>query len=198
MHEHTFGIISRLATLVFAGHELAHNPEWHATMVAYAQTGFTQVIRKIRKYPRALRPLASWFMPDCWEASRLVKKARQILAPLVAEREALRASSPKQGLPNDGLEWVRDAPSSHPWEPAAFQMALSVNAIHTTTDLAELTIYQLACHPELIAPLREEIVLAFGTHGLNKNALHELKLLDSVVKEAMRIKPTTSGTVPFF
>ncbi|KAJ0340184.1 hypothetical protein COL922a_003616 [Colletotrichum nupharicola] len=47
----------------------------------------------------------------------------------------------------------------------------------------------LAQHPELFQPLREELVRVLGTEGLKKSALNNLKLMDSVLKESQRLKP---------
>ncbi|KAJ0275931.1 hypothetical protein Brms1b_011792 [Colletotrichum noveboracense] len=47
----------------------------------------------------------------------------------------------------------------------------------------------LAQHPELFQPLREELARVLGTEGLKKSALNNLKLMDSVIKESQRLKP---------
>lgn len=55
------------------------------------------------------------------------------------------------------------------------------------------TLYQLAVRPELVKEIREEIRrVNEAFHGdLSPVALHEMKLLDSVLKEAQRLNPTT-------
>lgn len=52
---------------------------------------------------------------------------------------------------------------------------------------------QLARHPEVVKPLREEVIEVLRRDGLKKTALYNLKLMDSVIKECQRIKPVTIG-----
>ncbi|KAI8287264.1 Cytochrome P450 monooxygenase [Colletotrichum sp. SAR11_57] len=75
------------------------------------------------------------------------------------------------------------------YDPATQQITLSLVAIHTTSDLLQQTMVDLAQHPDLFEPLREELVRVLGTEGLKKSALNNLKLMDSVLKESQRLKP---------
>lgn len=74
-----------------------------------------------------------------------------------------------------------------------FRIALSLFAIHTTSDLMSEIMTQLARHPEVIEPLRKEVIEVLSRDGLKKIALYNLKLMDSVIKECQRIKPVTIG-----
>ncbi|KAG6362549.1 hypothetical protein INS49_007641 [Diaporthe citri] len=70
------------------------------------------------------------------------------------------------------------------------QLILSFLAIHTTTDLLTKTLVELAQHPEVMNDLREEISNRTGLDGLTKASLQGMKLLDSVIMESQRTKPT--------
>lgn len=52
---------------------------------------------------------------------------------------------------------------------------------------------QIARHPEIFKPLRDEVVEVLSRDGLKKVALYNLKLMDSVIKECQRLKPVTIG-----
>jgi cytochrome P450 len=52
---------------------------------------------------------------------------------------------------------------------------------------------QLARHPKMFQPLREEIMEVLSRDGLKKTALYNLKLMDSVIKECQRLKPIHLG-----
>ncbi|KAJ0273007.1 hypothetical protein Brms1b_000780 [Colletotrichum noveboracense] len=67
--------------------------------------------------------------------------------------------------------------------------------MHTTTDLATETMCRLIQRPQLVNDLREEIESVLVKEGWTKTALFQMKLLDSVLKEAQRLKPTTSATM---
>ncbi|UQC81117.1 ent-kaurene oxidase, partial [Colletotrichum lupini] len=49
--------------------------------------------------------------------------------------------------------------------------------------------------PQLMEDVRAEIVAVLRKEGWTKSALFNMKLLDSVIKEAQRLKPTTSATM---
>lgn len=80
-----------------------------------------------------------------------------------------------------------------PFDPVGAQLGLSIVAIHTTTDLATETMLRLMVRPKLMEDVRAEIVAVLRKEGWTKSALFNMKLLDSVIKEAQRLKPTTSG-----
>lgn len=72
------------------------------------------------------------------------------------------------------------------------QIALSLAAIHTTSNLLTNVMYDLAAYPEYIQPLRDEIRAVIAEDGcLKKSSLLKLKLMDSVMKETQRIHPVS-------
>jgi cytochrome P450 len=77
--------------------------------------------------------------------------------------------------------------------PADCQIALTLAAIHTTTDLLSQTMVNIATYPEMFTALREEVIRVLSKHGLKKAALADLKLMDSFLKETQRMKPILIG-----
>lgn len=71
-------------------------------------------------------------------------------------------------------------------------------AIRTPTDLLHQTMTDIALQPELFEPLREEVIRVLGSHGLKKTSFYNLKLMDSVLKESQRLKPSLLGMPSFF
>lgn len=69
------------------------------------------------------------------------------------------------------------------------QIRLSLAAIHTTTESLTLAILDVCRHPEIVAPLREEIIRVVGENGWAKTTLYKLQLLDSFLKESQRMNP---------
>lgn len=76
-----------------------------------------------------------------------------------------------------------------PLDPAATQLSFAISALHTTTELLKQAILDVAAHPELIEPLREEIKAVVNERGWTTAGLFKMRLLDSVVKETQRLKP---------
>ncbi|KAI8235522.1 Cytochrome P450 monooxygenase ATR2 [Colletotrichum sp. SAR 10_99] len=76
---------------------------------------------------------------------------------------------------------------------AGSMVQLGVASTHNTSSTIAQTLFQLAIRPELVEELREEAQRVCDQFDgqLSPVALHELKLLDSVMKEAQRLNPTT-------
>lgn len=177
------------------GEEMCRNEEWIKASSEYTTAAFGHG-DKLRAWPRSLRPLVHWFMPEAKEVREKLNAARQAIKPLIERRQAKKdeavARGEKPPVYNDSLEWFEQEYTSA-YDPAVAQITLSIVAIHTTSDLLQTTMFSIARHPELFAPLREEVIQVFGSHGLTKQALYDLKLMDSVIKEAQRIKPVLLG-----
>lgn len=145
----------------------------------------------LRSWPRWSRPIIHWFMPECWELRSRLDKARRLLRPHLEKRQALKEEALARGQSmtfDDSIEWF-EKEYEQGYDPATNQITLSLVAIHTTSDLLTQVMLDIAQHPELVEPLRQEIVQVLGTQGLKKTALYNLKLMDSVIKETQRMKP---------
>lgn len=87
------------------------------------------------------------------------------------------------------------------------QLALSVVAIHTTTELLTGTLLDLAQNGDYIDSLREEMIPVLeeqssvangdaegtGKTSWKKTSLYKLKLLDSALKESQRLHTRDIG-----
>ena len=175
------------------GEELCRNEEWVKLAGDYTVQSF-KTGDELRMYPRWSRPFVHHFLPSCKEVRRTLDAARNCLNPLLERRNAIKAEAKANGEPcpyDNSFEWFEKEYSTH--DPAVAQLNLSLVAIHTTTDLLMETVFNIAQHPELLAPLREEIVRVLSTEGLKKTALLNLKLMDSVLKESQRLRPALLG-----
>ncbi|EAW12444.1 cytochrome P450 [Aspergillus clavatus NRRL 1] len=102
------------------------------------------------------------------------------------------AAQGKEAVPfDDAIEWFEQMAWSKniTYDPEIVQLFLSTVAIYTTSDLLTVTLLDFARNPEIIEPLREEITAALEHGGWRKTSLTEMKLLDSVLKESLRLKP---------
>lgn len=133
----------------------------------------------------------------CRQAQRDYKAGADLLAPVLAEREAeiemaqRQARSPE--LPDDAIEWFRASAKGRVYNEVDLQMGLAVAAVHTTSDLLTQSLLNLCAHPEYCDQLRQEVVQVLGKYGWQKVALTELRLLDSFLKETQRLKPINMG-----
>ncbi|KAM0537097.1 hypothetical protein D7B24_008958 [Verticillium nonalfalfae] len=185
-------LVARISSRVFLGEELCRHEKWLEITQSYTVASF-KAAAILRTYPRIVRPLVNWFHPDVKVIRGTIAESRRIIGSLVERRQKLRAEAQATGSPvprfNDAIEWAESEAEGYPCDPAVFQLTLSFAAIRTTTDLLTQVILRLAHEPENIEPLRREMVEILQVDGWTKNALFKMKLLDSAVKEAQRLKP---------
>lgn len=191
-------IIARLSSRVFLGDELCRNEGWLRITKRYTLTIFSAAAA-LRMYPGPLRKLMQWFLPMCKRLRAEFAEARDTIAPVVEKRRQLRQAAREAGklVPtfDDALDWADQEAGTlrESYNPAIFQLTLSVAAIHTSTDLLLQVVLDLAQHPEFFEPLREEISSVLRADGWKKTSLYNMKLLDSVMKESQRMKPIGFG-----
>lgn len=192
----TLDLVARLSSRVFLGNEICRNEAWLKITKDYTILAFTAAV-KMNLVPALFRPLVMWLDPTCKQVRAALAGAQSIMAPVIEARRKLVAEAQENGqqIPvfNDAIEWAEAEAKDPSYNAAVFQLTISFAAIHTTTDLLTQTIIRLADKPEVIAPLREEIVAVLKTEGWKKVALYNMKLLDSAIKEAQRLKPAETS-----
>lgn len=100
-------------------------------------------------------------------------------------RDVLRKRQQENKEYNDALAWTQSA-SDGKTEAGDIQLSLAMAAMFTTTELFRQLLIEIARHPELVEPLREEIVEHISKHGVSVVATSNMVLLDSFMKEAQR------------
>ncbi|KAF7539062.1 hypothetical protein G7054_g2488 [Neopestalotiopsis clavispora] len=153
----------------------------------------------ITKYlTKALNKLTLPISEECGDAAQAIltdspaSTAYTALAFGVGDKLRLypRAQTTGKALMfDDAFEWF-EKEYNGPHDAALKQVTLSLVAIHTTNDLLVQTLTDISLHPELVDALREEVIRVFSTEGLKKTSLNNLKLMDSVLKESQRLKPS--------
>lgn len=151
----------------------------------------------LQPWPAWVRPVARFFRRERQQLKRSwdhLKSSKRLLVPVIRERR--REVAAGEAMYNDMLAWMMAKQAD--WKQTDDDVAgslvqLGVAATHNTSMTVAQTMYQLAIRPELVDELREEIRRVVGQFdgNLSPVALHELKLLDSVMKEAQRLNPTT-------
>ncbi|KAI0457461.1 cytochrome P450 [Xylaria acuta] len=185
-------LVARLSSRVFLGEKLCRDPAWLQITTEHPVNAFMAAYR-LRLYPKILRPIVHWFLPECQLLRRQHAQARSVIQPVIDQRMEERRKALEAGLPaptyDDAIDWAQEESKQTPWDPATFQLAMADAAVHTTTDLISQTIVELLTHPELMQPLRDEAIEVLRIHGWTKAGLYNLKLMDSILKETQRVKP---------
>lgn len=187
-------LVARLSSRVFLGDELCRNEDWLRITKDYTVISFMAAM-KLTFVPRLLRPLVHWLLPDCRLVRQHLAQARALINVVVDQRRAAKQEAAAKGeeVPsyNDAIDWAEMECEGQAYDAAVSQLTLSFAAIHTTTDLLAQTMLFLANQPNLITPLREEIVQILMAEGWKKTALYNMKLMDSALKETQRTKPNS-------
>ncbi|KAF5623988.1 cytochrome P450 monooxygenase monooxygenase (lovA) [Fusarium tjaetaba] len=172
------------------GEELSRDEEWADAFTRYSLLGL-ELSEVLRAWPLWARRLVHWFMPSCWELRHRLVQVRKVLAAHNDKRARLqleRQSAGDVSRFNDSTEWFEEELKGQQ-DIIVSQLNLVLTSAHTTSDLLTQAMIGIAEHPELFCSLREEAIQVINTHGWQKSGLHELKRMDSVIKELQRLNP---------
>lgn len=195
-------IVARLSSRVFLGPELCRDPDWLRITIDFTVNVFVAVTA-IKRWPKFMHPIVHWFLPESRKVRAQRAEARRIIQPVIDKRtrefdaRLRNQNDDKQSRSSDkytdAVQWMHELSDGAPYDAAIAQLGLSMAAIHTTTDLATQVLYDLCQHPELIEPLREEAINVLSDGGWKRTSLYKMKLMDSVLKESQRLKPSSMG-----
>ncbi|KAL4874933.1 cytochrome P450 [Aspergillus karnatakaensis] len=187
-------IVAQLSSKVFLGDQLCRNPDWLRITVDYTVDSFFAA-EDLRLWPSLLRPIVVYFLSTTRKIQAEVEEARKIIVPVLERRKAEKQATISNGeAPKkyaDAMEWMEQCAKGRPYDAAVAQLGLSLGAIHTTSDMLTQVLYDIMQHDGLVEELRKEIITVIESDGWAKTTLYKLKLMDSVLKESQRLKPTS-------
>ncbi|KKO96515.1 cytochrome P450 [Trichoderma harzianum] len=188
-------LVSRMSSRVFLGPELCSNKEWLRLTGGYANV-ITKAFQGLQRWPAWMRYFVNIFDANCRTARGYMAGIRKLLRTILVERQRLKEEAIAKGKPvpeyNDAIEWVAQESNGQKYDPELIQLSMATFSVHTTTDLMTHVLADLALHPEIIQPLREEAISVLRESGWKKASLDQMILLDSVIKESQRMKPFTT------
>lgn len=193
-------IVARLSSRAFLGKDLCRDRKWIDIAMNHVTDTFVAA-RELRMLPAILRPALLWVLPHCTKIRRQVRGARKLISQEFDRRmlEARKAQASGQKPPKtaDSISWMVELSKGEPFDVVATQLSLLIGALHTTSEALAHALHHLCQHPEIIEPLREEAARVLRTHGWSKTALHQMKLMDSFLKESQRFHRETWGMQRF-
>ncbi|KAK7702114.1 hypothetical protein SLS57_011498 [Botryosphaeria dothidea] len=191
-HTDSMAFVSRMSAAVFVGPELCHDREWQDITITYATDMFLAT-RALRTYPRFTRTLANWFLPESRKCREQVRRGRKLIQEVLDKRAVQKREALAQGREpdrhEDTLAWLEERASGKPYDAIAMQLGFAMAGLHTTTQLLKQAVLDICGQPELVSPLRDEIETAVAESGWTTAGLYKMQVLDSVVKETLRLKP---------
>ncbi|KAJ1323522.1 cytochrome P450 monooxygenase 2 [Microdochium nivale] len=183
-------VVSQGLACAFLGSEHCRNKEWLQLSEEYLLESVAAAAN-LRMYPQWLVNISHWYLPSCRKLRGTVAKARSILNPIVEKRRKIEknGSDAAPGLKApDSIDWFEEEADGRPYDLAAFQLLLSLAGIHATSDLLNEMLLRLAQDPSLVQDARAEIIKVLPSHGFTKAGLYQMMLLDSILKESLRLR----------
>lgn len=199
--EATSKIVAKLSSRVFLGKNLARNDKWLRIAASYTHDSYSAA-HELRQWNILLRPFVSSFLPNLRRLRREVQEATSLIMPEVGLRKAVVDEALKTGQKPpksaDAIGWMHEIARGRQVNYVHGQLFLSFAAIHTTTETITGCLFDICYYPQIVQPLREEIIQVLGQEGWARTALHKLKLMDSFMKESQRRHPmgTSKSWIP--
>lgn len=197
VHPTLLRIVAAGAGRVFVGPELCRDEKYLDSSINF--TGDVMTARNaVQQMRQWLRPFLAHRLPEVQRLSQHRAEAEEFLRPVILKRRKMMAD-PDQERPDDLLSWLMEAQATSgkgsDRDLAEQQLGIGFAAIHTTTLTGTNAFYNLAAMPDVAAELRDEVstVLAENKGAFTTKALHEMKKLDSFLKETLRCHPFVFG-----
>ncbi|KAJ3521535.1 hypothetical protein NM208_g13247 [Fusarium decemcellulare] len=182
-------LVARLSSRVFLGKTLARNDRWLSIAMHYTHDSYSAAA-ELRQWPFFLRPFVYWFLPKCKLLRQEVKDADELIMPEVEKRKQAVQKAQETGVKPprvaDTIGWMFEISRGRQVNYVYGQLFLSFAAIHTTTETITGCLLDICSYPEIVKPLRDEIIEVIGQNGWAKTSLYKLKLMDSFMKESQR------------
>ncbi|EOA91097.1 uncharacterized protein SETTUDRAFT_25189 [Exserohilum turcica Et28A] len=198
IHAKLLRVVAIVSGLAFVGPDICREEEYLTNSIMFTVDLFSAVAA-LKSWPNfgPVRRIASFFIPQMKRLKEHRKRSIAYLVSVVRKRRAATSTMPKEKRPKDMLQWlIEKAGNFHVKDDEDIAMVLillGVAAIHTTTMAMTQTIFDLIGYcPGVIDLLRDEIQSVHAAHHgiINTEALYQMKLLDSVMRESQRINPT--------
>ena len=192
-------LVARLSSRVFLGKELCRNERWLSISKDYTVDTF-MASNLLHLVPDLVRPIVYWFIPTCTRLRKEVRDSRRLITPEVNKRieQAQKALEANEKPPKtaDTIGWMVEVAKGRPVDYVAGQLSLTMAAIHTTSETTAKCLANLCDHPEIVDPLRNEMIKVLREDGWSKTTLYKMKLLDSFLKEVQRLDGLAKSKCP--
>ncbi|KAK2874945.1 hypothetical protein FQN49_001919 [Arthroderma sp. PD_2] len=189
-------IVHRTTNRILVGKELCRDEEYLSTTTRFSRSLFLHGIFwnfiNLGPLRKLIARLTIWFHLKDRDAA-----AKLLLPHIHARRQDKEASSKYQ----DALQWTLDTAPSFPGDDEPLHQAYHM--LHLTFAASSASgvgvtqcLINLLAYPEYLNPIREEIAAVVAKHeGWTDKALSQMALMDSFIRETMRLHPAGSLTV---
>ena len=106
------------------------------------------------------------------------------------------SESERSSKASDAIGWMVECARGRKIDYAAAQLSFSLAAIHLSSETMTMCLLQLCDMPELIESLREDCRRVLDNSGWTKQALQDMRLLDSFMRECQRMRDLLASKAP--
>lgn len=167
------------------------NPEWVNASSEYVELSALAGY-ELRAFPRWAKRWVAPFLPNCRKLQSLFKHINILLEPLKKKLDGQKLEIDS----NSPLSFLHQKLDGQSDALASMLIALCLVSYDGGGELFTHVLHSVFTDDQLINDLRSEIVNVVGDKGFNKSTLQGLVLMDSVLKEAMRMHPESVRKYP--
>ncbi|KAI6113328.1 cytochrome P450 [Pisolithus croceorrhizus] len=176
-------IVSRTSNRIVVGLPLCRDPDWLNINLPQA---IVDEARTLRFFPNFMVPLVAKFVTNL---SGRTSRGVTLLGPVIRERLQLMATEGTDWLdkPNDLLQWWLDT-SQETCPTLLTRHMINTNfvTVNSTANILSQVLLNLGENPKYAQELRDEVEAVVSEHGWTKEALSEMRKVDSFIKETQR------------
>ncbi|KAI9147222.1 Cytochrome P450 monooxygenase ccsG [Paramyrothecium foliicola] len=194
-----------MTALALVGPELGGiDGEWQKLSMQYLDTALKVPPKIMAIYPRPLYWLSQYFDKEVKTMWSIRRQVAELLRPELETRiKASESSSTQrkgQREHEDCIQWLVDSYKAKGQELTPDQLAqdmfiLIVASIHGISGTALAILFDLMEHTDVAAEILEEIEQVKETHSVwTRQALSELRIMDSFMRESGRVHSLTQMT----
>lgn len=173
--------------------ELAEDEDYLSTAISYSENGFKHNFM-LRVFPDFVKPVVARFLPTSWGVDWALRRAKLMIIPIIQERRRREQEDPKYEKPEDFLQNLMDGGVEINDDVETTVQRLMVTYLGSgpsTVIAVAQVLFDLCVHPEYVEPLRQEALAILGKGGFTKQALADMKQMDSFMRESQRLSPPT-------
>jgi ent-kaurene oxidase len=173
--------------------ELAEDEEYLSTAISYSENGFKHNFL-LRVFPDWAKPVVARLLPTSWGVDWALKRAKRMIIPLIRERRRREQEDPRYEKPDDFLQHLMDGGQEiHDDVETTVQrlMVTYLGSGPSTIIAVAQVLFDLCAHPEYVELLRQEALEVLHKGGYTKQALADMKKMDSFMRESQRLSPPT-------
>ncbi|KAI4134892.1 MAG: hypothetical protein LQ341_005951, partial [Variospora aurantia] len=195
-------ITHRVTSRILMSRELCRREGYITTSMEFSESVFMNGLA-LSMIPCGLfRRLGAWICS--FPHRRKLEKAVKEISPIIEQCLAEAASGRRKAENVDAIDWTIELGRSQPGESnprrIAYQLLHNIWAGSAAPGaLVTQTVFQVLMEPDrYLETLRVESRKAIADHGWSEEAVQNMPLLDSFIREVGRLYPVGSGQFPYY